>query len=77
MFLDEITYVEGFQQQLKNLFDRGVKCFVSSSSSSILRDDSYIEDYMQVGGMPEYVLRNNREYALKHESHHGLHSELY
>ncbi len=101
VFLDEITYVKDFQQQLKNLYDKGnIKIFCSSSSSSVLRDDSayltgrkrsieiqplsfreylqfkniilskadanlygsYFEDYMQVGGMPEYVLGQDREY---------------
>lgn len=41
VFLDEITYVNDFQIQLKNLYDKGqVKCVVSSSSSSLLKDDS-------------------------------------
>lgn len=103
VFLDEITYVDQFQIQLKNLYDKGnVKCVVSSSSSSILKDDSaaltgrkrvieinplnfdeylkfknisvsqadaalldtYFVDYMQVGGMPEYVLHGEREYLV-------------
>lgn len=96
LFFDEVTYIQDFQIQLKNLYDKGtVKCFASSSSSSLLKDDSahltgrkriveikpldfeeylqfkkitvshadqgllnsYFEDYMQIGGMPEYVLR--------------------
>lgn len=41
VFLDEITYAADFQIQLKNLYDKGhVKCIVSSSSSSLLKDDS-------------------------------------
>ena len=103
VFFDEITYVNNFQIQLKNLYDKGnVKCIVSSSSSSILKDDSayltgrkriveinpldfeeylkfkniriskadqglletYFLDYMQIGGMPEYVLREEREYLV-------------
>ncbi len=103
VFLDEITYADQFQIQLKNLYDKGnVKCVVSSSSSSILKDDSaaltgrkrvievnplnfeeylkfkniiisradealldaYFMDYMQVGGMPEYVLHGEREYLV-------------
>ncbi|MCX7115867.1 MAG: ATP-binding protein [Gammaproteobacteria bacterium] len=41
VFLDEITYIDEFQIQLKNLYDKGnVKCVVSSSSSSLLKDDS-------------------------------------
>ncbi len=103
VFLDEITYVENFQIQLKNFYDKQViKCIVSSSSSSILKDDSahltgrkrvieinpldfseyltfkkiklakadrallenHFLDYMQVGGMPEYVLHQEREYLV-------------
>jgi uncharacterized protein len=101
VFLDEITYIPDFQIQLKNFYDKGnVKCVVSSSSSSVLKDDSasltgrkriveinpldfdeylkfkkinlskadaglldtYFLEYMQDGGMPEYVLRGEREY---------------
>lgn len=41
VFLDEITYAADFQIQLKNLYDKeNVKCVVSSSSSSLLKDDS-------------------------------------
>ncbi|OGT26056.1 MAG: AAA family ATPase [Gammaproteobacteria bacterium RIFCSPLOWO2_02_FULL_42_14] len=41
VFLDEITYANDFQIQLKNLYDKeNVKCIVSSSSSSLLKDDS-------------------------------------
>ena len=103
VFFDEITAVEDFQIQLKNIYDKGgVKCVVSSSSSSVLKDDSayltgrkriieinpldfeeyclfksielskadqgllssYFVDYMKVGGMPEYVLRTEREYLV-------------
>lgn len=103
IFLDEITYIADFQIQLKNLYDRGnIKCVVSSSSSSVLKDDSaaltgrkriieinpldfdeylafkniqlskadnplresHFLDYMQIGGMPEYVLRGEREYLV-------------
>lgn len=103
VFFDEITFIENFQIQLKNLYDKGnVKCIVSSSSSSVLKDESarltgrkriieinpldfneylkfknikvskadksllaaYFEDYMQIGGMPEYVLRGDREYLV-------------
>lgn len=103
VFLDEITYIKNFQIQLKNLYDKGnVKCVVSSSSSSVLKDDSayltgrkriievnpldfseylkfknihiskadkgllesYFLEYMQIGGMPEYVLREEREYLV-------------
>lgn len=103
IFLDEITYANDFQIQLKNLYDKGcVKCIVSSSSSSLLKDDSahltgrkriveinplnfeeyllfkniqvtpadnrlletYFLDYMKTGGIPEYVLRGDREYLV-------------
>ena len=103
VFFDEITYTKDFQIQLKNIYDKGVcKCIVSSSSSSVLKDDSahltgrkriieidpldfneylqfknieikpsdqgliepYFEDYMQTGGMPEYVLTADREYLV-------------
>jgi predicted AAA+ superfamily ATPase len=103
VFFDEITYIDNFQIQLKNIYDKGhVKCIVSSSSSSILKDDSahltgrkriveinpldfdeylqfknikvskadeailetYFTEYMQIGGMPEYVLRGEREYLV-------------
>lgn len=103
VFLDEITYINEFQIQLKNIYDKGqVKCVVSSSSSSILKDnnayltgrkriieinpldfneyllfkninvpkadqallETYFLDYMQVGGMPEYVLHEEREYMV-------------
>lgn len=37
LFLDEITFVEAFEIQLKNLYDKGnIKIFASSSSSSLL-----------------------------------------
>lgn len=103
VFLDEITYISDFQIQLKNLYDKGnIKCIVSSSSSSLLKDDSafltgrkriveinpldfeeyllfkkiivspadkglletYFLDYMQTGGIPEYVLHGDREYLV-------------
>jgi hypothetical protein len=103
VFFDEITYIKDFQIQLKNIYDRGnVKCVVSSSSSSVLKDDSasltgrkriievnpldfdeflqfkkiklkkadkslrdsYFLEYMQMGGMPEYILRGDREYLV-------------
>ena len=39
LFLDEITYKKDFNIQLKNLYDSyNAKVFVSSSSSSILKD---------------------------------------
>ena len=103
LFFDEITYIKDFQVQLKNFYDKGnIKCIISSSSSSALKDDSayltgrkriveinplnfneylkfknihlskadkgllesYFLEYMQVGGMPEYVLRGEREYMV-------------
>ena len=101
VFLDEITYKPDYQQQLKNLYDKGeMKLVVTSSCSSALRDsrafltgrvrwlevspldfseyllfkkidlkkrdqgllESYFEDYLRVGGMPEFVLREDRDY---------------
>jgi predicted AAA+ superfamily ATPase len=39
LFLDEITYKNDFQLQLKNIYDnQNVKIFAASSSSSLLRD---------------------------------------
>jgi uncharacterized protein len=39
LFLDEITYQQEFQQQLKNIFDiENTKIFASSSSSNVLKD---------------------------------------
>lgn len=39
LFLDEVTYIDRFQQQLKTLHDReNVKIVASSSSSSVLKD---------------------------------------
>ena len=103
VFFDEITYIKDFQIQLKNFYDKGcIKYIVSSSSSSVLKDDSasltgrkriveihpldfdeylkfkkinlnksdkglldtYFLEYMKVGGMPEYVLRGDREYLV-------------
>lgn len=124
-FFDEITYIKDFQIQLKNIYDKGnVKCIVSSSSSSVLKDnsalltgrkriieinpldfDEYLEfkkisvpkadaglletyflEYMQDGGMPEYVLRREREYLVNLiddiimkdiVAHHGIrHADL-
>ncbi|GAG10628.1 unnamed protein product, partial [marine sediment metagenome] len=104
LFLDEITYKENFQHQLKNIYDQqNAKVFVSSSSCSALKDqkgyltgrksiieicpldfaeylifkeikinkrdqillEKHFEDYLQIGGMPEYVLNGNREYLVE------------
>jgi uncharacterized protein len=41
IFLDEITYKKNYNQELKNLYDIGsCKIFASSSSASLLREDS-------------------------------------
>ncbi len=38
LFLDEVTYIEDHEQQLKNIFDsQNIKIFASSSSASLLR----------------------------------------
>lgn len=101
LFFDEAAYRENINAELKNLYDsENAKIFVSSSSSSILREkhslltgrskvleinpldffeyldfkelkakkseqyltEKYFEDYMQFGGMPEYVLTGDFEY---------------
>jgi predicted AAA+ superfamily ATPase len=101
LFLDEVTYKDKWQQQLKNIYDRGnVKIIAGSSSSSIFIDENayltgrsrvievkpldfdewlvfkeiklkavdsdlmkvYFDDYLQEGGMPEYVIKNDRAY---------------
>ena len=101
LFLDEITYKDKWQQQLKNMYDRdNVKIIASSSSSSIFIDENayltgrnrvievkpldfdewldfkeiklkivdfdlmkaYFDDYLQDGGMPEYVIKKDRVY---------------
>jgi len=94
LFLDEITYKEHWQRQLKTLYDRE-NCVIiaSSSSSSVFSDEhaaltgrsviltiepldfeewlffknfdlkkrdsnlleSYFEDFLSSGGMPEYI----------------------
>lgn len=101
LFLDEITYKDKWQQQLKNLYDKE-NCVIiaSSSSSSVFSDEfawltgrsiilniepldfyewmffknivlkkrdsnlleSYFEDFLSSGGMPEYILNNDRDY---------------
>lgn len=39
VFFDEITYIDDYHQQLKNLYDKyDIKLFATSSSSSLLRD---------------------------------------
>lgn len=101
VFLDEVTYKERFNQELKNLYDLGYcKVFASSSSASVLTDKrafltgrsryieiepldfdefllfkgykirggdghltkNYFEEYMELGGMPEYVLTKDPTY---------------
>lgn len=101
LFLDEITFIDNFEQQLKNLYDSyNIKIFASSSIASFLNDKSalltgrtitievmpldyqeflefknikipkqdstlhkkYFEEYMKIGGIPEYVLRENPLY---------------
>ncbi len=101
LFLDEVTYKDKWQQQLKNLYDRNnVKIIAGSSSSSVFVDQnayltgrsriieidpldfdewlsfkgvslkradmdlarSYFDDYLQEGGIPEFVINGEREY---------------
>lgn len=104
LFLDEVAYKKNFQQELKNLYDKGnVKIYASSSSSSILKDrkahltgrekvteilpltfeeyllfkkielrkadshllDAYFDEYMQTGGVPDYVLTGDIAYLVE------------
>ncbi len=101
VFLDEVTFKNDFEIQLKNLYDTEyIKIIASSSSASLLKskkpyltgrnklvevlpldfeeylqfkniiispeDNSlrqkYFEDYLSIGGIPEYVLRNDVDY---------------
>ncbi|MBI4975379.1 ATP-binding protein [Candidatus Peregrinibacteria bacterium] len=101
VFLDEITYQDNFELQLKNIVDgQNVKIYASSSSASILKNkkvhltgrniiievlpldfeeylqfkkiileksnqhlvSKYFENFMQNGGLPEYVMHNDIEY---------------
>lgn len=101
LFLDEVTYKDKWQQQLKNMYDReNVKIIAASSSSSVFIDEnayltgrsrvievkpldfdewldfkdiklklvdhdllkSYFDDYLQEGGMPEYIIYKDRVY---------------
>lgn len=101
LFLDEVTYKDKWQQQLKNMYDReNVKIIAASSSSSVFIDEnayltgrsrvievkpldfdewldfkdiklklvdhdllkSYFYDYLQEGGMPEYIINKDRVY---------------
>jgi len=101
LFLDEVTYKDKWQQQLKNMYDReNVKIIAGSSSSSVFVDENayltgrsrvievkpldfdewldfkeiklkpvdlellkaYFDDYLQEGGMPEYIINRDRVY---------------
>lgn len=101
LFLDEITFKEKYELELKNLYDKGYcKIYASSSSASLLKskkhfltgrhtilellpldfneyllfkditikksdkhlEESYFTDYLQTGGIPEYVLRKDIAY---------------
>ncbi len=101
LFLDEITYKNDFEIQLKNLYDlHNCKVFASSSSSSLMRRekwlltgrnltfevlpldfdefltfrnislskadthlfDKYFDQYLESGGIPEYVLHSDPAY---------------
>lgn len=101
LFLDEITYLTNFEQELKNLYDlENVKVYASSSSASLMKsksshlvgrskmlevlpldfeeflffknteigkDEPYLikklfDDYLKIGGMPEYVLTEDITY---------------
>lgn len=101
LFLDEVTYKNDFELQLKNLHDhQNVKIVAASSSASMLRSkkpyltgrqcsvevqpldfdeylqfkkivvpksdshllESYFEDFLRTGGIPEYVLHGDAGY---------------
>jgi len=101
LFLDEITYKEKFEIQIKNIIDnQNVKIVATSSSASFMRHkkphltgrqfimellpltfqeylkfknisiqkkdqhlkESYFNDFLKTGGVPEYVLTGNIEY---------------
>jgi predicted AAA+ superfamily ATPase len=101
LFLDEVTYKQDFEVQLKNLYDNhSVKVFASSSGSSLLKNskayltgrsrlvevpplvfseylefkdilinpeddhlsERYFEDFLQTGGIPEFVLNSETRY---------------
>lgn len=101
LFLDEVTYKDNFELQLKNIVDnQPVKIFATSSSASVLRhrkpyltgrqytmeilpltfqeylqfknitlqkrdkhlEETFFNDYLKTGGIPEYVLTGDMEY---------------
>ena len=101
VFLDEITYKEYYEIQLKNIYDnQSVKIIATSSSASLLRNrrpyltgrhitiellpldyqefllfkkisvapanaalhQTYFDEYMQTGGVPEYVIHGDTGY---------------
>lgn len=101
LFLDEVTYKDNFELQLKNIVDgQNVKIIATSSSASSIRhkkpyltgrqftmellplnfqeyltfknvsigkkdrhlEESYFDDFLKTGGIPEYVLTGNMEY---------------
>lgn len=101
VLLDEVTSKDGYNQELKNIYDLGnVKLFVTSSSASLLNDgkayltgraryfevepldfgefltfkgykvtksnkhltEKYFEEYMELGGIPEYILTRDPTY---------------
>ncbi len=101
LFLDEITYKDNYELQLKNLYDsHNVKVVSSSSSASLLKERKYhltgrhstleiqplnfdeyllfkgislkkrdnnllagyFEDFLETGGIPQYVLKNDLGY---------------
>lgn len=101
LFLDEVSSREGFEQELKSIYDNeNIKVVCSSSIATLLRDkkasltgrtktieimpldfqeflqfreakisksdsaklDSYFKDYLKIGGMPHYVLTEDKSY---------------
>lgn len=101
LFLDEVVSKDGFEQELKSLYDNdNIKIICSSSTATTMRDkkvhltgrtrtieimpltfaeflqfkeakiekadkakiESYFKDYLKIGGIPHYVLTEDRQY---------------
>lgn len=101
LFLDEVTSIDNFEDELKSLYDNeNIKIICSSSIATLMRDkkakltgrtktieimpltfneflnfkkikikksekellNSYFKDYLKIGGIPYYVLTEDKEY---------------
>ena len=101
LFLDEVSYRENFEQELKSIYDNeNIKIICSSSIATLMRDkkanltgrtktievmplnfqeflifkeaeisksdnaklESYFKDYLRVGGVPFYVITEDKDY---------------